>query len=175
VAQQSVTIGEVLNPAQITVSIDDAIVWTNASTQVQMVTSDDGGATFATGPIQVRSDSLPVVFSNASAGVPYTCSAGLKGMVIVTRDPVSFARTIKPFFTDVDRQAMIDPVHTFGVITFDLWSPTDCRDNWDAINNAIASGSMPPPGDGSDGPWPQAKIDQFAGLFKAWKDGGFQI
>jgi hypothetical protein len=170
-AEHSVTISNVLNPANITISVDDTIVWINSSAQVQGVASDDGGATFTTGPIQINSRSLPIVFSPASAGVSYTCTSGLKGTVAVA---VSFSATIKPFFTDVDRNAMMDPAHTLGIITLDLWSRDDCQAHWDAINTAIANGSMPPPGDGSDGPWPQAKIDQFVSDFKAWRDGGFQ-
>jgi hypothetical protein len=27
---------------------------------------------------------------------------------------------------------------------------------------------------GSDGPWPQTKIDQFGADFKAWQAGGYQ-
>jgi|SoiMethySBSTD1v2_1073268.scaffolds.fasta_scaffold1552001_2 hypothetical protein len=175
-AEHSVIIDHSLHPAQISISTDDTIVWINSSQQVQTVTSDDNGQTFTTGPIQINSRSLPIVFSKVSTGVPYTCTSGLKGTVIVQARPiaVSFAATIKPYFTAVDRNAMIDPQHTFGIITFDLWSRDDCEANWDAINAAITNGSMPPAGPGSDGPWPQAKIDQFIRDFAGWKDGGFQ-
>jgi hypothetical protein len=175
-AQKSVTITNALNPAMIVIDAGDTILWINSSQQVQTVTSDDGGMTFTTGPIQVNSESLPIVFQAPSAGVPYTCTSSLHGTVVVgpPRVVVSFATTIKPFFTAIDRNAMIDPQHTLGIITFDLWSRDDCQANWDAIRAAIANGSMPPAGADSDGPWPQSKIDQFVTTFIAWKDGGFQ-
>jgi hypothetical protein len=170
-AQHNVTIdNNGLNPAQIAIVSEDTVVWTNSSTQVQTVSSDDGGATFTTGPIQIGSFSLPIVFSGEATNVPYSCTSALHGSVRIT---VSFDATIKPFFTVVDRTAMMDPAHTFG-ISFDLWSAGDCQANWDVINDAIAGGSMPPPGDDSDGPWPQDKIDLFVKLFKNWKDGAFQ-
>jgi hypothetical protein len=169
--EHSVIIGTGLNPAQIAIASGDTIVWTNSSQQVQTVTSDDGGNTFTTGPIQVGASSLPIVFSAEPTSVPYTCTSGLHGTVAVA---VSFDGTIKPFFTALDREKMMDSTHTFGVITFDLWSPDDCKTHWDAINDAIANGSMPPEGDDSDGPWPPDRIAQFGKDFKAWKDGGFQ-
>jgi hypothetical protein len=170
-AQQTVTIGAALNPAQLTINENDTVVWINASAQVQTVTSQDGGATFTTGPIQVNSRSLPILFANASAGVGYTCTSGLNGTVIVR---TSFENSVRPFFTAVDRNAMMDSEHTFGLITFDLWSAADCQAHWDAIHDAIANGSMPPAGDDSDGPWAQEKIDRFVAIFTAWKDGAFQ-
>jgi hypothetical protein len=88
----------------------------------------------------------------------------------------SFNTDIKPYFTELDRNKMMDSDHTFGIITFDLWSASDVQNNWDAINGAISSGSMPPPGSppDTDGPWEQSKIDKFVKDFQAWKDGGFQ-
>jgi hypothetical protein len=170
-AEHSVTINNNLNPAQISIIVDDTIVWINSSQQVQTVTSDDGGQTFTTGSIAINSQSLPIIFSQVSGGVPYTCTSGLHGTVIVK---ISFAATIKPYFTQLDRDAMMNPQHTLGIITFDLWSRADCQANWDAIKDAIANGSMPPAGAGSDGPWPKSKIDQFIVDFTGWKDGGFQ-
>jgi hypothetical protein len=81
---------------------------------------------------------------------------------------VSFATTIKPYFTEVDRKDMMDPNHTGGY-TVDLWSASDVKANWDAINNVIGNAVMPPP----EG-WPQDMIDKFQADFKAWKDGGYQ-
>ena len=108
-AGHNVTIDDSLNSVQISINTGDTIVWINLSQKLQTVSSDDGGQTFTSGPIAINSQSLPIIFSTASAGVTY-------------------------------------------VITFDLWSPADCQANWDAIKNAIANGSMPPAGPGSDGP-----------------------
>jgi len=178
-AEHTVTIGGVLTPAQIDIDADDAIVWINTSPQVQTVSSDDGGTTFTTGPIQVNSRSLPIVFPVGGASVPYTCTSGLHGAVTVRAQAqpqgggVSFAADVKPFFSALDRDSMRDAQHTFGVITFDLWSRDDCEANWDAINDAIAAGRMPPPDDTGNGPWPATKIDQFVATLKQWKDAGF--
>jgi hypothetical protein len=176
-AENNVIITFDLNPSQITINVDDTIVWINSSTQIQTVSSDDGGQTFTTGTIEVNSQSLPIVFSEPSSGISYTCTSGLHGAVIVQGQldaAIGFEAKIKPYFTELDRNSMMDAVHTFGIIVFDLWSASDCRANWDAIKDAIANGSMPPAGAGSDGPWPQPKIDHFVQDFTAWKNGGFQ-
>jgi hypothetical protein len=78
-----------------------------------------------------------------------------------------FSTTVKPYFTACYRQHMIDAGG------FDLWDAGDVQDQFDPIDGAVASGSMPP-GDDECGPkWEQSKIDQFRKAFKAWKDGGF--
>jgi len=159
-------------PDPVTVETGDTIIFVNDSAAVENVGSDDG-LTFTTGAVHPGTRSLPIVFSSASPGVPYTTTSGLKGTVVVTPGPVTFFATIKPYFTAVDRNAMIDPAHTFGIIAFDLWSPADCQANWDAILGAIADGSMPPDGPGSEGPWPPAKIAQFVADFTGWKNRGF--
>ena len=87
--------------------------------------------------------------------------------------PVSFAATIKPYFTQLDQQAMSDSSHTGG-FTVDLWDASSVQQNFNIINTVIARGQMPPSGAGSDGPWPQTKITQFGIDFQAWKAGGFQ-
>jgi hypothetical protein len=161
-----------LTPSTITIRKDDTIVWINSTTLAQTASSDDG-ETFTTGLIPASSQSLPIIFLNTSEGIPYSCPSGLTGTVIV-EGAVSFIGNIKPFFTEIDRNAMMDATHTFGIITFDLWSRDDCEANWDAIKTAIANGSMPPPGDDSDGPWAQSKIDKFVDLFQRWKADGFQ-
>lgn len=89
---------------------------------------------------------------------------------------VTFSGTIKPYFTALDRQMMMDAGHTGG-FTLDLWDPVQVQQNFDAISNSIDSGLMPPapstePPD-SDGPWSDAKIAQFDLDFSAWKAGGF--
>jgi hypothetical protein len=85
----------------------------------------------------------------------------------------SFAADIKPYFTQLDRDQMMDGNHTGGY-TLDLWSLSDVENNWDLINSAVSGGSMPPPPPDSDGPWAQSKIDQFVKDFQAWQDGGYQ-
>ena len=160
-------------PDPVTVETGDTIVFSNESAGVENVCSNNG-MTFTTGAIHPGTRSLPILFSAASPAVAYTTTSGKTGTVIVNPGPVSFFATIKPYFTAVDRNAMIDPAHTFGIITFDLWSLADCRTHWQAILDTVADGSMPPDGPDSDGPWPPAKIAQFVADFTSWKTGGFQ-
>jgi hypothetical protein len=79
----------------------------------------------------------------------------------------SFASTIKPYFSESERNAMKDPDHTGG-FTLDLWSRDDVENNYDVIKAAIDSQSMPPGG------WPDDKIKAFDGDFEAWQSGGYQ-
>jgi hypothetical protein len=160
-------------PDPVTVQTGDTIIFSNESAAIENVSSNDG-MTFTTGRIHPGTRSLPILFSTASPGVAYTTTSGRTGTVVVVPGPVRFFETIKPYFTAIDRNAMNDPAHTHGIITLDLWSPDDCRANWDDIRDAIADGSMPPDEPGSDGPWPPAKIAQFLADFQSWKDGGFQ-
>jgi hypothetical protein len=80
---------------------------------------------------------------------------------------VSFNAKIKPYFTQDDRDSMINPDHTGGY-TLDLWSRDDCESNFDAIKGAIDARSMPPGG------WPDDRVNAFDADFDAWKAGGFQ-
>ena len=80
---------------------------------------------------------------------------------------VSFEQKIKPYFTQDERDAMIDPDHTGGV-TLDLWSRDDCESHFDAIQGTIDSKSMPPGG------WADDKIKSFDADFTAWQAGGYQ-
>lgn len=79
----------------------------------------------------------------------------------------SFASNIKPYFSQSDRDAMINPDHTGG-FTLDLWSLDDVQNNYDAIKGAIDSESMPPGG------WPSDTIKAFDADFAAWQSGGYQ-
>jgi hypothetical protein len=79
----------------------------------------------------------------------------------------SFDKTIKPYFTSDDRNAMKDANHTGG-FTLDLWSKGDVQKHFDGIKGAIDSQSMPPGG------WPDDKIKAFDKDFDSWKAGGFQ-
>jgi hypothetical protein len=87
--------------------------------------------------------------------------------------PVSFAATIKPYFTQLDRQMMMDSTHTAG-FTIDLWDAAQVQKQFNLIAKVVARGQMPPPPPDSDGPWPPAKITQFGIDFTAWQAGGFQ-
>ena len=80
---------------------------------------------------------------------------------------VSFNAKIKPYFTQDDRDSMINPDHTGGY-TLDLWSRDDCESNFDAIKGAIDARSMPPGG------WTDDRVNAFDADFDAWKAGGFQ-
>ena len=78
-----------------------------------------------------------------------------------------FSTTVKPYFTECYRQHMID-------MGFDLWSPGDCKDQFDSIFGAVKSGHMPPDkSDGCEGKWDSNTIQKFLKDFQAWKDGGF--
>lgn len=79
----------------------------------------------------------------------------------------SFADTIKPYFTQYDRDSMNDPSHAGGY-ALDLWNADDVHNYYSAIKNAIDNGSMPPGG------WPAEKIKAFDADFEAWQDGGYQ-
>jgi len=87
----------------------------------------------------------------------------------------SFETDIKnPYFSKLDRDAMIDANHTGG-FTLDLWSLNDVRDNWQDIYDAVVVDKvMPPSGPGSDGPWDPGKIQAFGRAFTSWKTDGFQ-
>jgi len=78
--------------------------------------------------------------------------------------PISFAADIKPLFTAMDQDHMLNQVGMF-----DLWSHSDVKANANTIYGAVFNGSMPPPGSG-EARWPQSQIDKF----KAWMDGGFE-
>lgn len=78
---------------------------------------------------------------------------------------VSFAKDIRPLFTDVDIDHMKD--------YFDLSNYDDVKTNAQNILGRLrAKGPrvMPPPPPRGNGPWSPEKIS----LFAAWIDGGFQ-
>lgn len=77
-----------------------------------------------------------------------------------TTTTCGFASTIKPFFTQCYQQHM--------AFMFDLWNPTDVQNNWQAIHDAVSSGSMPAPG--CPGTFDQ---NAFLLAFQCWKDEGF--
>jgi hypothetical protein len=174
--EHTVSVDAALSPDPLEVETDDTVVWVNASGQAQSIGSVDGGQAFTTGPIQPGEQSLPITFASVAPEILYTCTSGLRGTVVV-RAPggaTSFTASIRPYFTAVDRAAMNDPAHTFGIAVFDLWSRNDCEANWAAILDAISTGRMPPEGPGSDGPWSANKIGRFVADFTSWRDAGFR-
>ncbi len=78
----------------------------------------------------------------------------------MSQSTVSYAKDVKPLFTEVDRNHMS--------FMFDLWSYDEVKSHANDIYDAVSNQTMPPPGAG--GPWPQSRIDKF----KEWIDGGCQ-
>lgn len=77
----TVSIGAALNPQSVRITSGDIVIWVNNTTAVQTASSDDGGQTFTTGPIQPGASSLPIT---VPASTTYTVSpAGLDGNVSV--------------------------------------------------------------------------------------------
>jgi len=75
--------------------------------------------------------------------------------LVITGEPVSFERDVKPLFRERDRGAMSS--------MFDLWSYDDVSKNADAILGVLAGGTMP-----CDAPWDEARVD----VVRSWVDGG---
>jgi hypothetical protein len=71
-------------------------------------------------------------------------------------EEVSFARDIRPLFSDRDVGSMSR--------WFDLASYNDVRTNADNIYEQLSKGSMP-----CYGPWPADDVQRF----RSWMDGGF--
>jgi hypothetical protein len=78
---------------------------------------------------------------------------------------VTFAQTIKPYFTAC--------YHSHMLFFCDLWVASDCQVNWQAIYDSVANGSMPRKGC-PEGVWDKKTQQQFLSDFQGWKDGGFQ-
>ena len=77
--QVTVTISSTLTPDPVKILAGDIVVWVNKTSAVQTVSSNDGGQTFTTGPVQPNANSLPITVP-ASTG--YAVSpAGLYGTV----------------------------------------------------------------------------------------------
>ena len=76
---------------------------------------------------------------------------------------LSFANDIKPLFTAMDQDHMLNQVGLF-----DLWGYDDVKANSSGILDAVQNGSMPPRSSG-ESRWTQAKID----IFKQWINEGF--
>ena len=71
---------------------------------------------------------------------------------------LSFARDIKPLFTEFDRNAML--------FAFDLWRVEDVHRHAGLILERLERGDMP-----CDAPWPADRI----ATFKSWIEGGCAV
>jgi hypothetical protein len=80
--------------------------------------------------------------------------------------PVGFQSTIKPFFTACYR------THMLNIMDLDLWNAQAVQSDWDSINQAVTSGSMPKAGC-PEGVWDAATRALFLNDFTAWKNAGF--
>lgn len=76
---------------------------------------------------------------------------------------LSFAKDIKPMFTAMDQDHMLNQVGMF-----DLWSYDDVKSNATSIYSSVEAGTMPPSGSGAQ--WTPAMVAKF----KRWMDDGFQ-
>lgn len=74
--------------------------------------------------------------------------------------PLSFARDIRPMFTDVD-------VTQMKLVGIDLSSKDDVAAHADGIYGAVSEGTMPPDYSGEP-PW----TPQMCARFKAWQAQG---
>jgi hypothetical protein len=158
--QLTVTITTVLTPDPVTIDAGDIVVWVNNTSDPQTASSNDAGQTFTTGPIQPNANSLPIA---VPASTVYSVSpAGLQGSITVTM-PLSFGTDIKPLFTAMDQDHMLNQVGLF-----DLWKYDDVKAHADDILGAVTDGSMPPPGNGEE-QWSPSQVKKF----KDWMDGGF--
>jgi plastocyanin len=82
--QHTVAIRSAFDPQTINIVVGDAIVWVNQTLQADNVSSDDGGQTFMTGPVQAGASSLPITFvAEDLKGVAYSSTSGLHGLVVV--------------------------------------------------------------------------------------------
>ena len=73
---------------------------------------------------------------------------------------LSFAKDIRPMFTDLD----VEHMQPFGM---DLSSYDDVKAHADAIYSVVVSGAMPPSGTGER--WTPEQCERF----KAWQTQGF--
>jgi len=87
---------------------------------------------------------------------------------------VSFAGTIKPYFTACFR------AHMLSATGLDLWDPSQVQGNFTDIQTHVQSGNMPPTttvggmAPCPEGGWDSYTQQQFLSDFTAWQSGGFQ-
>jgi len=80
---------------------------------------------------------------------------------------VSFAGTIKPYFTACYRAHMM----MYGD-QFDLWDAGQVQAEWNQIHTEVSKGAMPEAGC-PEGVWDTHTRNQFLSDFQAWKDAGY--
>lgn len=84
---------------------------------------------------------------------------------------VSFAQTIKPYFTDCFQEHML--TQPPPNLRMDLWNAGQVQKFYNLIYNAVQGGDMPA-GGCPGAPWNSTTQQQFLTDFAAWKAGGFQ-
>jgi hypothetical protein len=72
---------------------------------------------------------------------------------------VSYQRDIKPLFTQMDRDHMLN--------SFDLWNYDDVKTNAEPIYAAVEGGTMPPPG--TEPRWSADRVQ----AFRQWMRDGY--
>jgi hypothetical protein len=165
------------SPNPLNISANTQVVWGNATTTVQDATSNDGGQTFTTGPIQPGQNSLPITFSKGDVQIPYSSTAsGLQGVVSVQAmqksaaagGGVSFATDIVPLFTAIDI-AHMQPAGVFLNQYSYMSNPANNHQNATVVQAYLTGTKQPrmPPG----GPfWSEQQLD----LFAQWMSDGYQ-
>lgn len=175
--QATVKIGAAgFDPNPLAISADTQVVWQNTTATVQDATSDDGGQTFTTGPIQPGQNSLPITFSHDGKRIHYSSTAsGIKGLVVVGHQAaaaaaaaVSFANDILPLFTATD----IAHMKPMGVLLSQysyMSDPTNNHQNATTVQAYLTGAQQPrmPLG----GPyWQTPQLN----LYAQWISDGFQ-
>jgi hypothetical protein len=80
---------------------------------------------------------------------------------------MSFATTIKPYFTPCYRAHMLN----YGD-QFDLWDPAQVQQEWQPIHDNVKGNNMPAVGC-PEGIWDTLTRAQFLADFTAWQTAGF--
>lgn len=76
---------------------------------------------------------------------------------------LSYATDIKPMFTPMDQDHMLNQVGLF-----DLWNYDDVKSNASSILSAVQSGTMPPKSSGEPR-WTKEKVN----TFQQWMSEGY--
>jgi hypothetical protein len=163
------------SPTPLNIAANTQVVWANATSTVEGATSDDGGQTFTTGPIQPGQNSLPITFAKGGAKIPYSSTAsGLKGVVSVqafekaAAAAVSFAADILPLFTAID----IAHMKPMGVLLNQYSYMSDPSNNHENANTiqAYLTGTKQPRMPMGGPYWSQQQL----ALYAQWMSDGFQ-
>jgi hypothetical protein len=164
------------SPNPLNIPANTQVVWVNATGTVQDATSNDGGQTFTTGPIQPGQNSLPITFSNGGVQIPYSSTAsGLQGLVSVQAmqksaaagGGVSFATDILPLFRAIDIAHMQPAGVLLNQYSY-MSNPANNHQNATTVQAYLTGAKQPrmPPG----GPfWTQQQLD----LYAQWMSDGY--